>query len=468
MVRRLPSTTTRWGLATLAAIASVVVVAPGCSEDAPKPSSPEPVVIGVALGLTGNFKDFAAPLRNAVSVAEGEINASGGLLGRPLRFLVLDDQSSEREDIDAIAQRFVDEKVAAVVGPLGSSQVARTQAVLGPAQILQIVPAATSTELSTVQPRDDRYLFRTTPADDFQGAAVMLLAERTPAGVAGGTTDGGVAATCQRLAIVNIDNAYGNPMAQLIADFWPKRAGRQIAIREVIPKDLLPDYKAVVAKVVATNPQCLALISYDDVAAQFFRDFRESPQFATLSSSGFFFIGTDGIYTKGLLLNGAENQSDPTSTNSAEGVFGTNPDTQPGSREYNELRTLYASYFAIAANADVESFVANTFDAAVLAALAVQQAGSATDRVRIRDAMLEIARPPGRVFTPAQIGDALQAIRRGEDVDYKGASGNVDFDGAGNVTAGFIVWKAARKADKTLDFETVGRLSAEELSERIR
>jgi hypothetical protein len=72
------------------------------------------------------------------------------------------------------------------------------------------------------------------------------------------------------------------------------------------------------------------------------------------------------------------------------------------------------------------------------------------------------------VFTPSQVADALQAVRRGEDLDYKGASGAVDFDPSGNVIAGFIVWRVGRNPSKAVEFQTVGRFTAEELAERIR
>ncbi len=451
----------------------------GCADKASPPSAQAPVVIGVSLGLSGNFKDFSTPQRSAIVVAEGEINAHGGILGRPLRFDVQDDLSSERDDIARVAQGFVDRNVVAVIGPLGSSQVVRTQDIFLRSATLQICPTATSTELTIIQPKNDRFLFRTTPADDFQGAAVMLLAARTPfglldggvpiedagdAGDAGGTGPG---TTCERLAIVNIDNSYGNPMADLVENFWPRREGRVITLRKRISKELQADYQIEASEIIATTPQCLALIAYDDVAAQFLRDFRADPGFPGLGSR-FFFIGTDGIYTDGLLKNGAEDTSDLTSPNVAEGVFGTNPDTQPGTKEYNEFRTIFSSYFPLG-DRDAPSFSANTFDAAVLLALAIQRAGTTVDRKAIRDSLLAVARGPGRPVTPGQIGEALQAIKNGEDIDYKGASGNVDFDESGNVTAGFIVWQAARNpATRALEFRTVGRFPVEELLEQTR
>ena len=121
-----------------------------------------------------------------------------------------------------------------------------TQKIYADRQIIQISPSATSTDLSTIQPADNRFLFRTTPADDFQGAAVMLFAQRTPKGLgdAGAPlNEAGAPITCNKLAIVNIDNAYGNSMADVIAANWPKRGvGRTIVLRKKLPVDLAASY----------------------------------------------------------------------------------------------------------------------------------------------------------------------------------------------------------------------------------
>lgn len=475
------------GVALAVATASVEQ---GCSDSAPSPSAPKPILIGVSLGLTGGLDAFSAPLRDAVRVAEGQINAAGGVLGRPVVFDVQDDASDESLGIvDRVAQDFVKKGAVAVIGPIGSQQVVKTQQIYRDAHIVQICPSATSTELTGIQPVDDRWLFRTTPADDFQGAAVLLFAQRTPRGLgidAGptspGPTDagadtsdaGGEAGTspgpspstprsCSKLAIVNVDNAYGNSMADVIEQNFPKQGGQPIVARKRVSVVLAPGYADVASSIHELAPDCLALIAYDDVASQFVRDFKADARYAALVEKGFFFIGTDGFYTEGFLKRSRENAADPTSPNVAEGVYGTNPDTQPGTPEYNQFKTIYGSYFPIAEGKDAPAFTANTYDAAILVALAIQQAGTVEDRVAIRDALVAIANPPGKSFGPSQLGEALQAIQQKQDIDYKGASGAIDLEANGNVKAGFIVWEAYRAPDKTVDYRTVGRFSLEEL-----
>lgn len=457
--------------ATVTTLGAVMTTESGCAEKAPAPSAEPPILIGVSLGLTKGLAAFAKPLRDSIRAAEGQINASGGVLGRPVTFDVQDDESDEDKGIvERIANDFVARGAVAVIGPIGSQQVVKTQAIYANGNVIQISPSATSTDLTNIQPQGERWLFRTTPADDFQGAAVLLFAKRTPRGLgdagAPAPVDGGPPATCSKLAIAHVDNAYGSSMADVIAANFPRNGG-QIVAREPLSVKLVGSYADVAARVTKLQPECLALIAYDDVAAPFVRDFKADPGYAALATKGFFFIGTDGVYTDGFLLGGRENEADPTSPNVAEGVFGTNPDTQPGTKEYNEFRTIYSSYFPLGAK-DAPAFTANTYDAAVLVALAIQRAGTVTDRNAIRQALVEVATAPGRPYTPAQLGDALLAAKQGDDIDYKGASGAVDFEPNGNVKSGFIVWEAYRTAEKTVDYRTVGRFTLEELLEQLQ
>ncbi|MBX3187879.1 MAG: ABC transporter substrate-binding protein [Labilithrix sp.] len=450
---------------------SALGVEQGCSEQPPPPVGDKPILIGVSFGLSAGLKDFAAPLRDSIRVAEGQINAAGGVLGRRVFFDVQDDESDEEAKVEEVANDFVRKGAVAVIGPLSSGQVVRVQQIYAEKNIIQISPSATSTDITNIQPSGDRWLFRTTPADDFQGAAVLLFSQRTPRGLgdagAPPEVDGGPPSTCRKMAIVHVDNAYGKSMADVIEKAFPRRAGQPILARKSVSVKVAASYVDVVAQIMPLEPECVALITYDDVGAQFVRDFKTDPGYAALAAKGFFFIGTDGVYTDGFIKKGLENESDPKSPNIAEGVYGTNPDTQPGTKEYNEFRTIFSSYFPLGVK-DAPSFGANTFDAAVLIALAIQRAGNTNDRDAIRRSLIEVANAPGKPFTPAQLGDALQAAARGEDIDYKGASGTVDLEPNGNVKSGFIVWEAFRNTKREVEYRTVGRFALEELVDQLK
>ena len=88
-------------------------------------------------------------------------------------------------------------------------------------------------------------------------------------------------------------------------------------------------------------------------------------------------------------------------------------------------------------------FVRESYDAAIAIALAAEMAGS-TDGAAIRDALVQIASPPGATVTPGadSIAAALTAVRNGEDINYEGGATTLDWNPDGDVTSGFIgIWQ---------------------------
>jgi hypothetical protein len=107
-------------------------------------------------------------------------------------------------------------------------------------------------------------------------------------------------------------------------------------------------------------------------------------------------------------------------------------------------------------------YAANEYDAVLLAALAIQQAGTSTDGAAIRDALYRVS--SGRkAVGPTEFVDAVNAITKGIDIDYVGASGGCDLDDLGNVTADYIVWHVEKQGDGTYAFATAGRIRAKDL-----
>jgi branched-chain amino acid transport system substrate-binding protein len=79
------------------------------------------------------------------------------------------------------------------------------------------------------------------------------------------------------------------------------------------------------------------------------------------------------------------------------------------------------------------------YDAVYLVALAAEKAQS-TDPTAIRDAIRDIANPPGEIVNPGTGGyeAALDLLKNGEDINYEGAAGPVDLDANGDVLIGAI------------------------------
>jgi branched-chain amino acid transport system substrate-binding protein len=81
----------------------------------------EPVKIGWLKPITGPLASSFAPLYLGAQIAMDEINASGGILGRKLVKIEVDDQGSPAQAPIA-TRKLIEEGVKFIVGPVGSSQ----------------------------------------------------------------------------------------------------------------------------------------------------------------------------------------------------------------------------------------------------------------------------------------------------------------------------------------------------------
>lgn len=412
------------GASSTAAHSSAVVT--GCAaKTAPPSSSVTPITIVVSVPLTGQLESIGRNLRDGIQVAESQINAAGGLLGRPVRFNIVDDGSQSDQAIVDVIEPALVPGVVGLIGPLGSGQTKAVHELTRNRKIPQI-SLGSSVELTTLQPARDRYLFRTSPADDLQAKAVVKYAQEGPAKPDGGTGDAGTGGfkACSKFGVVYIDNSYGQKLEEAMRVEVAARGGK-VVYSQVTAVEKVGDYAGIVKALLAAQPECLVLVTYVDVAAAFLEALRKvDPNLLVL--------GTDGLYADDLVSKSRK----PDGTSFAEGVVGTNPDTTPETPAFNEFKILYRTYHN---GGDPGSYAANAYDAAILYALAILAAGSATDTVKIRDALFDVS-AGGAAFTPARYMDAAEAVRRKQDVDYKGASGSVDFDEFGDVKGGFIVW----------------------------
>lgn len=135
-----------------------------------------------------------------VQMAVEEINARGGVLGRPMRIVKFDDQASVTEGM-AVAQLMAsDPELFAVVGHRNSFVAIPAAEVYARAGLLYIAPSATSPELTR---RGYELTFRTIPSD------VSIARQMAQYAASQGH---------RRLAIAYTDDAYGRGLANAFED----------------------------------------------------------------------------------------------------------------------------------------------------------------------------------------------------------------------------------------------------------
>jgi branched-chain amino acid transport system substrate-binding protein len=123
------------------------------------------VKIGVAGPLTGSNAAFGVQLKVGADQAVADINAHGGIFGKPLQEIVVDDACDPKQAVTA-AQSLVSDGVVMVDGHFCSASSIPASKVYADNGILEISPASTNPQYT-----DDGspFTFRTCGRDDQQG-----------------------------------------------------------------------------------------------------------------------------------------------------------------------------------------------------------------------------------------------------------------------------------------------------------
>lgn len=132
----------------------------------------EPIKIGEIEPLTGKEAAFGQSSHRGLQMAVDEINARGGVLGRPL-VVVAEDNQSKPGDSATIAKKLVSrDKVVAIVSGATSSACLEAAPICQAARVPFVATTATAPEVT--EKRD--YIFRNCFIDPFQGAVLAKFA----------------------------------------------------------------------------------------------------------------------------------------------------------------------------------------------------------------------------------------------------------------------------------------------------
>jgi len=133
----------------------------------------DPIKIGVSGPYTGGSAPMGVSMRDGVKLAVAEINAAGGVLGRPLQVVERDDEAKNERGVQ-IAQELINkEKVVATVGFINTGVALASQRFYQEAKIPVINNVATGTVITKQFEKDkDNYVFRTSAADKIQAKMI--------------------------------------------------------------------------------------------------------------------------------------------------------------------------------------------------------------------------------------------------------------------------------------------------------
>ncbi|MCH7810475.1 MAG: ABC transporter substrate-binding protein, partial [Chloroflexi bacterium] len=416
MLKSLTQISWRWLL--VGALVALLGLAAACGDDdddatptdAPADNgepteAPDPgasLKIGALLSFTGGLSDFGEPIFNGVELAVNEINEAGGVNGQDVE-LVRGDTGTNPDQGATEAQRLVDiEGVQGIVGALSSGVTIRiAEQVTGPAGVVQISPASTSPAVTDAN--DSDFLFRTTISDAAQGLLLANLAD-----------DAGYGTVCN----IFVNNAYGEGLSDAFTSAFENLDG---TINAAVPhEEAQVTYLAELGQ--CEGADALAAIAYPESAGIFLREAVEGDLFEN-------YVFVDGTKSTAMF--------DELGWAAFDGALGTAPAALPTDSESGFVERYEAAY----GDLPQLPFIKEAYDAVYVIALAAEAAGS-TDRTAIRDEIRNVANDPGTVIDPGPEGfaAAITALAAGDDINYEGVTGPLEFDSAGDPAVGAIEW----------------------------
>jgi len=363
----------------------------------------EPVKIGTLLDLTGALEAYGKPIQNGAILAAEQLNAAGGPLGRKIELVHRDSQTDPTAGIDAAKKLVELDKVVALVGALASGvTIPVATSVTIPSGIVQISPASTSPQITDLQ--DNGWLFRTCPSDALQGKVSGRLAKTLG---------------LQTVSTIYVNNPYGSGLSKTFSQAFSEHGGK--VVTTVAYEEGRPSYRGELEQALKGKPQALALFSYPENGVTIIRQALE------LGFTGKFLLA-DGMKVPEVIQN--------VGVQYLKGTYGTTP----GSREGNAKVRFVEAYTKQFGEKPPKPYIDNCYDAIAVLALAIHQAKSSEPKA-IREALRQVANPPGEAIEPGDFQRAFDLIGQGTKINYRGASGEVDFDDHGDVITPIEIWK---------------------------
>lgn len=128
-------------------------------------SSPEEIVIGAALPLSGDGAPYGEAAMNAITLAVDKFNEQGGINGKNIRVVYEDTKLSPVESLNAVRKLISINKVPVIIGPMSSSEVETVLPFAEQKNVIIVSPAATDHKLSG----RSKFFFRTIVHDTYEG-----------------------------------------------------------------------------------------------------------------------------------------------------------------------------------------------------------------------------------------------------------------------------------------------------------
>lgn len=367
--------------------------------------------IGSLLPTTGDLASIGQQMATAVPLVVDTVNACGGVNGQPVSLVAVDDQTDPKTGAAGMTKLATVDKVAGVVGSFASSVSTAAVSIAAQNKVMLVSPGSTSPVFTEKAQKGDFQGFwaRTVPPDSYQGPALAELAHKRG---------------YKRVSTIVINNDYGVGFEKAFVQAFEKLGGTVVNKNNPVRYDpKATTFETEAAAAFGGKPDAVLGVFYVETGSLLLKSAYQQGVAQ----------GVQIMLTDGMKSDEFPAQVGKTSDGKfiASGIIGT----VPGS-DGKGLEALTKLWQAKKGSAPGE-FAPQAWDATALLVLAAQAAKENTG-VGIAGKIREVSSAPGVEVT--DVCEGLKLLKEGQDINYQGASGNVDIDANGDVIGVYDVW----------------------------
>lgn len=312
------------------------------------------VKLGLNYELSGNVSTYGTSLVNGIEFAVKEINEKGGVLGKQIELVKVDNKSSGEEAANVSSRLATRDNVVAILGPATSGN---TKSALPPAEEnkVPLISASATADDVTLDANGNvrQYVFKTCFSDSFQGVTMANFAAK----------ELGLLKT----AILRDNTSdYSQGLTDAYKGTYGSLGGEIVAEEAYQAKDT--DFKTLLTNIKASEPDVLFVPGYYEEVGLIIKQARELGMDMPV-------LGADGFDSPKLLeIAGADN------------LNGTYYSNHYSSGDTSEDVVAFKTSFNSEFGADPDAFNALGYDMAYMVADALERAGE-VDREKLKEAL---------------------------------------------------------------------------------
>ncbi len=201
------------------------------------------IKVGEVGSMTGTEATFGTSSDRGIQLAVKEVNGAGGIKGKQIQVIALDDEGKPEEAATAATRLISSEHVVALLGEVASTRSLFMAQKAQAAKVPMVSPSSTNEKVTAV----GDYIFRACFIDPFQGYVMAKFATET--------------LKLKKAAILrDVRNDYSVGLAKVFNDNFTRMGGQIVDNESYSSGDV--DFKAQLTNIKGAGPQALYVPGY--------------------------------------------------------------------------------------------------------------------------------------------------------------------------------------------------------------